>query len=51
MSLIPSMPNETALYIVIGIIGATNATQSIPSFLFGAKPENLTELQPEIAGF
>jgi manganese transport protein len=24
--LIPSMPNETALYIAIGIIGATDAT-------------------------
>jgi hypothetical protein len=36
--LIPSMPNEAALYIAIGII-AGYATQFILAFLFG-KPEN-----------
>jgi manganese transport protein len=34
--LIPSMPNEAALYIAIGIIGYGYATQFILAFLFGA---------------
>jgi manganese transport protein len=34
--LIPSMPNETALYIAIGIIGATVMPHNLYPFFFGA---------------
>jgi Mn2+/Fe2+ NRAMP family transporter len=41
LQLIPSMPNETALYIAIGIIGATVMPHSYTFILFGAKPEGI----------
>jgi manganese transport protein len=36
LGLIPSMPNEAALYIAIGIIGATVMPQFVPAFFLGA---------------
>jgi manganese transport protein len=42
--LIPSMPNETALYIAIGIIGATVMPHNLYLHSSWCKPENLIEL-------
>jgi manganese transport protein len=39
IGLIPTMPNQAALYIAIGIIGATDAAQFILALFLGANPK------------
>jgi manganese transport protein len=39
--LIPTMPNEAALYTAIGIISNSNATQFIPTLLLGTNQKTI----------